>query len=858
MPGPYPNAGRDGPIAMTGLAELRQDIAFGVRVLAKSPGYSAVAVLSLALGIGANTAIFSLIDSVILKMLPVRNPQELVALTDPTASGVNIGTNGGERGILSTREFEGLRDRAQTFSGVLAAQAELDGQNASVNGAVPEEIHTRLVSGNYFSVLGASPLVGRAFSAADEHGPGTAPYAVISYNYWQRRFGGAFSAIGARMRMAKADLTVIGVTPPNFHGEQIGAAPDVWIPLDRQPQLMPGRMWLKDDPGHIAEKVMWLQVIGRLKPGVTRQRAQANVDVVFKQVVAEEFSAISRGEPDILRQHLKLHDAGNGVSSLRGDFADPLYVLMAVVALVLLIACANVANLLLARATARQKEIGVRLALGAGRARIVRQFLVESLVLAMAGGLAGAAFAAAGVRLLVRAVSSGPDPLTLDVRPDLKVLLFTTGLCLFTGLIFGLAPAWQSSRVNISRTLKDAGRGLTGSSARIGLGKILVIGQIAISVMLLIGAGWFVRTLRNLENMDLGYSRDWLVVVGADLLSAGYSGDRLPVAYEDLRDRLARIPGVRAVTYSTNGLFSGSESGDRISVEGYTAKNRDDSHARFDEVGPGYFASVGIPMLLGRDIGPRDVAGAQPVCVVNETFAKFYFGGANPIGKHVADEFPDTHKTFAIVGVARDAHESLRDKPHRRFYLAARQPLGDYSGDMNYEIRTVGDPAPVIEASRKAILAFDPAIQVGTPKTLEALLDDNLRQERIIAQLSAAFGALALLLASIGLYGVLSYGVARRTNEIGIRMALGAQGGSVVRMILRETVVLIAIGLVIGIPASLGCGRLVQSRLFGLKPADPLTLAIALGVLVAVALASGWIPARRAAKVDPLVALRYE
>ena len=844
---------------MTGLTELRQDFVYGVRMLAKSPGYSAVAVLSLALGIGANTAIFSLIDSVILRMLPVRNPQELVALTDPTSSGLYIGTSTGERGLLSTREFEGLRDRTQTFSGVLAAQSEMDQLNASVNGAPPEEVRTRLVSGDYFTVLGANPLVGRAFSAADEHGPETAPYAVLSYSFWQRRFGGSFSAIGARLRVARADLTVIGVTPPGFHGEEVGIAPDVWIPLDMQPLVMPGRMWLRDDPGRIAEKVMWLQVIGRLKPGVSRQRAQANVDVVFKQIVAEEFSQLSRSDPNILKQNLKLHDASNGISSLRGDFADPLYMLMAVVALVLLIACANVANLLLARATARQKEIGVRLALGAGRARVLRQFLVESLVLAAAGGVAGAVFAVAGVKLLMSMASRGPNPVTLDVSPDLKVLLFTTGVCLLTGLIFGLAPAWQSSRVNVSRTLKEAGRGLTGSSARIGLGKILVIGQIALSAVLLIGAGWFVRTLSNLENVDLGYSRDRLILVGVDFLSAGYSGNKLPVAYENLRDRLAHIPGVRTVTYSDNGLFSGSESGDLISVEGYHSEKKGDLHSRFDQVSPGYFAGVGIPMLLGRDIGEQDVDGSLPVCVVNETFAKFYFGGSNPLGKHVTDEFPDTRKTFTIVGVARDARDhSLRREIFRRFYLPERQPLGDYAPDTNYEIRTFGEPAPIIEASRKAILAFDPAIHVFPPKTLEALLDDNLRQERTVAQLSTAFGALALVLAAIGLYGVLSYGVARRTNEIGIRMALGAQGGSVVRMVLRETAVLIVIGLVIGIPASLVCARFIESKLFGLKPADPLTLAVALGVLIAVALASGWFPARRAAKVDPLVALRYE
>ncbi len=844
---------------MAGLQDLRRDIAYGVRMLVKSPGYSTVAVLSLALGIGANTAIFSLIDSVILKLLPVSNPRELVALSDPTFSGVNSGFDTGERAILSTREFEGLRDRTEAFSGVLAAESSMDRLNASVNGAAPEEIHTRLVSGNYFRVLGASALAGRVFSAEDEHGPGSAPYAVLNYSYWQSRFGGAFSALGAHIRVGKADLTVIGVARPSFHGEQIGAAPDAWVPLDMQPLLMPGRMWLQDDPAHVAEKVMWLQVIGRLKPGASRQQAQANVDVVFKQIVAEEFSKLVASQPRILKQFLKLHDAGNGVSSLRGDFADPLYVLMGVVGLVLLIACANVANLLLARATARQKEIGIRLALGAGRARVVRQFLVESLVLAAAGGLAGALFAAAGVKLLVRMVSEGSESLTLDVSPDFKTLLFTTGICLLTGLIFGLAPAWQSTRVNVSRTLKEAGRGLTGSSSRIGLGKILVIGQIAISAMLLIGAGWFVRTLRNLENIELGYSRDRLALVRVDLLSAGYSGDKLPLAYENLRDRLALIPGVRAVTYSQNGLFSGSESGDMISVEGYTSKKDDDRASRFDGVGPGYFTDIGIPMLLGRDIGPQDVAGSESVCVVNEAFAKFYFGASNPIGRHVTDEFPDNRKTFSIVGVARDSRENgLTRAVDRRFYLSARQPLGGYSPFMNYEIRTMSDAGPVLEAARKTILSFDPAIRVEHPRTMQALLDENLLQRRLIAQLSAAFGGLALLLAAIGLYGVLSYGVARRTNEIGIRMALGAEGGSVIRMILSETALLIAIGLAIGVPASLACARFVQSKLFGLKPADPMTLVAAMGVLAAVALASGWIPAQRAAKVDPMVALRDE
>jgi predicted permease len=844
---------------MAAFDELRQDVVYGARLLLKSPGFTTVAVLSLALGIGANTAIFSLIDTVLLKLLPVKNPQELVAVTDPTAAGVSIGTSTGERGLLSTREFEGLRDRTQAFSGMFASQSEMDRNNANIDGRPPEEVKTRLVSGGYFAILGTGASLGRTFTAADERGPGSAPYAVISYEYWQRRFGGSPSVLDTRIRIGKANLSVIGVAQAHFLGETVGAVPDFWIPLDMQPQIMPGRMWLADDPGHIAEKVMWLHVIGRLKPGISRKQAQANVDVVFKQVVAEEFSKLSQSQPDILKQNIKLHEAGNGVSSLRGDFADPLYVLMAVVGLVLLIACANVANLLLARATSRQKEMGVRLALGAGRARIVRQFLTESLMLSIAGGALGSLLAVFGVRLLIRMVSDTSDPLLLDVRPDPRVLFFTIGASLLTGIVFGLAPAWRSARVNVSGTLKEAGRGLTGSAGKIGLGKVLVVGQIALSVILLIGAGWFIRTLRNLENVDLGYPREKLVLVRVDFLSAGYTGERLPIAYNELRDRFARIPGVRAVTFSENGLFSGTESADRITVEGYKPQKRGDVSSRFDQVGPNYFRTVGIPMLLGRDIGPGDVDSAESVCVVNETFAKFYFGKQNPIGKHVTDEFPDSRKTFVIVGVARDARDhSIRREVFRRFYLSAQQRLGEFSPALNYEIRTYGEPSGIIQAARKEVLAFDPLIPINNARPLIQMLDDNLRQERIIAQLSLVFGGLALLLACMGLYGVLSYAVAQRTNEIGIRMALGAERGTVIWMVLKETAILIAIGLAAGVPASLACARLIESKLFGLKPADPLTLAIALGVMIAVAVASGYLPARRAAKVDPLVALRYE
>jgi predicted permease len=533
---------------------------------------------------------------------------------------------------------------------------------------------------------------------------------------------------------------------------------------------------------------------------------------------------------------------------------------MGIVALVLLIACDNVANLLAARAAARAKEIGVRLALGANRVRITRQLLVESLLLAFAGGALGVIFAFEGIRLLITMAQSGSTPLDLDVSPDLRVLAFTTVVALSTGIIFGLAPAWRASRIDVNSSLKETSRGATRGASRIQFGRLLVTAQIALSLALLIGAGWFVQTLRNLQSVDLGYSTDHMVMARIDASAAGYAGPRLAALYRDLSGRLSTTAGVRAVTYSENGLFSGSESADQIEVEGFRPKKEGDGDARFDYVGPNFFSTLGIPLLMGREINERDGEGSPRICVVNESFAKFYFGDSSPIGKHVKDLFPDTQVSLEIVGVVRDSRDhNLRGIIPRRFFVPLFRPMGDeLSSFLNYSIRTTADPRTMVKTIQDTVRGVNPLIPVSNVLTLDELVGRRLRQETLIAQLSAAFGMLALILAAIGLYGVLSYSVAQRTGEIGIRMALGAGRPAILTMVLRETSFLITIGLAIGIPAAVLSGRLIKSRLYGIEPSDPVTLAAAAAGLTLVALFSGWLPARRASRVDPMTSLRAE
>ncbi|MBZ5620516.1 MAG: ABC transporter permease [Acidobacteriia bacterium] len=837
-----------------------QDLRFGARTLAKNPGVTAIAALSLALGIGANTAIFSLIDTVLVKMLPVREPQELVLLTDPTAQGVSIGSQGPERSSLSYGEYEHIRERQQVFQGMFAAESSLDRVSATVDGGSPEDVYPRLVSGSYFSVLGVNPLLGRAFTAADDQAPHNAPYTVISYGYWDKRFGRSTGVLGKVVKLGKASLTIIGVAPPRFFGETVGQSPDLWIPMMMEPDLKPGRDWLHDDESNVT-RVMWLQVMGRLKPGVNLKQAQANIAVVFQQILSgyqvPGLSAEQRRNQ--LEQRLQLRPGGEGANSLSDDFGQPLLVLMTVVGLVLLIACANIANLLLARAAGRQKEIAVRLAMGAGRMRLGLQLLTESLLLSAIGGVVGLLFAMWGSYLLLRVVSSGPNPIPLEVHTDMRVLGFTAAVSIVTGILFGRAPAFRAARVEVASTLRENSRGVMGGGGRISVGKVLVAAQIAISLLLLIGSGLFIRTLRNLEKVELGYAREKLVLTDVDATSAGYRGAAAANLYTRLLEEIRAIPGVKSATFSQNGLFSGSESGTQLYVEGYTPPKPGQSGARFDQVGPDYFAALGIPILRGREIGRQDTAASTPVTVINRTMAKEFFDGRDPLGKHIKDLFPGSTAQFEIVGVAEDVRDhNLRGKVARRFYVPATQGLPVVPEFVNFEIRTIADPGSVVAAVRRKFQSIDISLPIGTPATLDELVGRQLLQERIIAELSTFFGALALLLASMGLYGVLSYAVARRTNEIGIRMAIGAEQRTVVWMVLRETLVLVAVGAAMGIGASMGLARLVASRMFGVGAGDPLTIVAAGATLTVVAMFAACFPAMRAAKVDPMVALRVE
>ncbi len=837
---------------------IAEDLRYALRTMAAKPGFAIVAILSLVLGIGANTAIFSLWNGVVHASLPgVRQPEQLVMLSNPNAAGGWHGNVEGIRDWLTYGEFEELRDRATSFSGVIASQSSLASWQIRFEGHDWEEAQGRLVSGEYFQVLGVKPLLGHTFTADDDRAD--SPQAVLSYHYWQRRFGANPDVLGKTLTVGNALLTIVGVTPRGFIGETAGQQPDLWIPLRMQPAVMPGDDWLHDTP---PAKAMWLHVFGRLKSRVTLARAEAESNAIFKAGLESFYGGITsaRRRTELLDQRLKVQAGARGASDTRGDFSVSLTALLAAVGLLLLIACANLANLLLARGAARRPELAVRLSLGASRGRLVRQLLTESLALAVFGGLCGLFVAYFLHGALVRMVIASDEDFRMSFALDPLMLGFTFAVTLAAAALFGLLPAWQITKIDAGIALKEQSRSATPGIARMRWGRMLAGLQLALSVPLLAAAGLLARTVYNLQHVQLGYPAAHLLLVHVDSGTAGYDSAQSAVLFSRLLEEIRRMPGVKAASFSSNGVFSGSNSSDSIEVEGYTWRQDRNRDSELDVVGPNFFSSLGAPLESGRDILASDRAGAPAVCVINEAFANRFFAKRNPIGMHITVIDSATRTIYQIVGVVRNARtQTLRQDVKPQFYLATAQlQKGGRLKRANFLIRTSTGTAPVLAAVRRAFQRVDARLPIRSAHSLEERLASLTAREHTTAQLAAIFGALALALAAIGLYGVMSYSIARRTGEIAIRMALGARSARIIAMILRETIGLVLAGLAAGTALAYAASRWIASQLYGITPEDPFTLAVALGVLFATMVIAVYLPARRASQLDPIAALRQE
>jgi predicted permease len=830
------------------------DLKLALRVFSKTPGFAAIVVVTLALGTGANTAIFSLLDQVLLRLLPVARPDRLVVLSAPGAfqgwSNVQSDT------VLPVSDpmYQGLRDRTPVFSGVLAhyptaLHVSIEGQTDNVNGD--------MVSGTYFEVLGLRPARGRLFTADDDQGAPGRPVVVLGYGFFRRRFGGDPGILGRTISINNHPMTVIGVAPPGFNGIEVGFVTDVYVPLSMQQEVQP--TWGK----RLGDwRSRWLMCMARLKDGVSLAEARTGANVVYKQLVEEDLQhleAPSERLKTLFRQKtLELSPGGRGTSFLRDESGTPLLVLMGMVGLVLLIACANVAGLLLARASARQKEIAVRLALGAGRLRLMRQYLVESVTLSLAGGLVGLLLAVWVGEALIRALPYEQAARALSPAPDVRVGLFTLTLSVLAGVGFGLLPALRASRTDLAPSLKSEATAVVGGGGHFRLRKGLVVSQVALSLLLLIGAGLFTRSLMNLRGLDPGFQVEHLYTFRVDPDLNGYDFTRRVNVFRRIQEELGREPGVTSVSAADISLLAGDRSRSTIRVEGYESKEGEDMSPNFNDVAPGFFSTLGIPLVTGREFRPTDLLPAPRVAVVNEAFAQYFFKNESPVGRRFALA-GRTPKGFdiEIVGVVRDGKSaSLREETKRFVYLPYAQE--ENVGGLTFYVRSTLDPDAVGTRLRAVVRKVDASLPVTELRTMAAQVGKSLFVERMTASLSAAFGLLATILAAIGLYGVMSYAVTMRTREIGLRVALGADRRSVLLLVLREVAVLAAIGVAIGLPGGYGLGRLVESQLFGLTARDPLTFVLATGALLVTAFVAGLVPAARASRVDPMTALRYE
>ena len=750
--------------------------------------------------------------------------------------------------------YHGYRDfqrKTHVFSNVAAIDSNDFNTHGHVgSGANLEKIAVELVSGTYFETLGVKPILGRTLTDADDGSAGAHPVAVASYSWWRRRFASSPSTLGTTVRIGATVYSIIGVTPPEFSGVIAGQSPDLWIPLAMEKEISPGWNGLDKD------LFQSLYIIARRKPGVSMQQASADTNVLFRQIArgyagpqpsARELQRVGRAS-------IRLTDAAAGISQLRFVFSTPLLILMGVAAMVLLIACINVANLMLARATARGHEIAIRMSVGAARSQLIRQLLIESGLLGLAGAVLGVALAWGGSRVLLAMVSTGPVLLPIDVSPDARVLAFALAVTVLTVLLFGTVPALRATRLELAPSLKE-GRGIAGGSARNRLTRGLIVGQIALSLALLCGAGLFLRSLANLGNVDLGFDASNVLVTFLDAASAGYKEDlRLQDMMQRVEERVGGIHGVQAAAFASF-VFNEGAWTDAISVPG-RLKSDNDPNVDHTVAGAQFLEAMKIPVLLGRGLSPDDTASSRRVAVINETAARTYFPGGSPIGHAFSIRDATDWQNIEVVGVVKDAKY---DRVDERQMPAAFYPYSQHVGySANFVVRYTGDPKLLIPQIRRVVNDIDPNLPVGDFSPLAELVGRSIRKQRLLAELSTAFGIIAALLACVGIYGVMSYGIAQRTSEFGLRMAMGANRADVLWMVLREALWVASVGVAIGIGLALASSGLVNSVLFGLRPNDPIAIGAATAVMIGVALFAGWLPARRATRIDPMVALRHE
>jgi predicted permease len=808
------------------------------------------------LGIGANTAIFSLLYQAVLQSLPVERPEELVALSYPgefKGGRSSSGNSGGMDSIFSYRMFRELERNAQGVTGIAGFRqfdANLAFRNQTIDGSV------MVVSGKYFPILGVKPHIGRLIEAEDDAHGGGRPVAVLSNGYWQTRLGGTTDILNQPLRVNGNIFTIVGVTARGFTGTTFGDQPNVFVPLSFKPSITPG--WDGTDRWNDH----WMYLFARLQPGVTTEQAEAALNVPYHAAVQEQLA----GDTSMRRERrerfqkskLTLSDGRHGQSSEREQSRTPLLILMAATGLVLLIAIANTANLLLARAAQRRKELAIRTALGSGRLGIMKQMLTEAMLLSAGGAVAGLICAAWGLDLLVASLTgnSGPSE-QISTALQWPVLLFAMGISMLSGLLCGLYPAWDASRGAVGDALKDQSGQVSGSVGAARVRKVLVCAQVMVSAILLVPTGLFMKSLVNLSNVDLGLKTENVITFRISPELSGYKPAQSRALFERAEEQLAGMPGATNVTASLVPLISGSNWGNNLTVEGFSRDPNADTHSMFNVVGPGYFGMLGVPLLAGREFTERDTLGAPKVAVVNEQFAKHFFGNQNPIGRKLARGAGDVTLDIEIVGVVRDSHYAgVKQSPPKVYFTPWRQH--EDIGTMSFYVRTALPTSQMIAQTRQVMSSLDSDLPLENMRTLDEQVRANIRSDRLVLQLSGIFATLATLLAMLGLYGVMAYSVTRRTREIGIRLALGAPRGRIRSMVFRELLIILAAGLAAGIPAAIALARLTESQLFGVESFDAAVVGGVIVALTVAALFAGYLPARRATRIDPMIALRYE